>query len=127
MRKCSMCGRSIDHLHFNRRRCLRSACQRKFRDEQRVQANRPAYGAPVLVYSMPVGYAGGGKARGHAGTHVDKAHEADRASTGLDWLLKGRKPERMNPVQAVAPVKSLSWRESMGQIHKSLKRKGGEQ
>ena len=75
---------------------------------------------------MPVGHAGGGKARGHAGTHIDTAHEAERAATGLDWLLKGRKPERMNPVRAVAPVKALSWREDKKRLHAALKQKGGK-
>jgi hypothetical protein len=101
-------------------------CQPKSINDFRVQSNRPAYGAPVLVYSMPASHARVGKALGHAGTHIDKAHEAERAATGLDWLLKGRKPERMNPVRAVVPVKALSWREDNKRLHPALKQKGGK-
>jgi hypothetical protein len=54
------------------------------------------------------------------------AHEAERAATGLDWLLKGRKPKRMNPVRAVVPTKALSWREDNKRKHTALKQKGGK-
>lgn len=135
-RKCRVCGCSIEHLHFNVRYCGSAEC----RDEQKRRyftarnastasvhyAKRQADGVYCpTIYSMPSGNAGSGRARGHAGTNFDPAAQAEERKNALAWLLKGRKPEGMNPAKIKINVKLKSWRERHAEALEIVRRKRG--
>jgi hypothetical protein len=94
-------------------------CQKKLRKlrDERVQEKIKPEDAPV-VYAMPARLGSNAKGRGHAGTHLDLDHERDQAASGLAWLLKGRTPERLNPVRVKIETRRVAWREQTAAIYR---------
>lgn len=135
-RTCRVCGCSIEHMHFNVRYCGSPDCRAEQRRRHFTVRNastasvhyskRLADGVYCpTVYSMPAGTAGSGRGRGHAGTNYDQATQAEERKNALAWLLKGRKPERMNPAKIRVNVKLKSWRESHAEGLEIVRRKRG--
>lgn len=93
--------------------CKSKECIRKSRQCQTEAYNKKVDGEDVHLYKVvtkkPI--------RGHGGLYLcPHAMEEDRKSA-LDWLLKGRIPEPMNPVKIkVKPIQVTSFRDSMPAI-----------
>jgi hypothetical protein len=68
---------------------------------------------------MPARLGSNAKGRGHAGTHLDSDHERDQAASGLAWLLKGRTPERLNPVRVKIETRRVAWREQVNAMYRA--------
>lgn len=68
------------------------------------QCNRKRDAYIPAVYSVS-SEEGKVMARGHAGLHLSRELMEDQRKSALDWLLKGRKPEKMNPVNLPAEIR----------------------
>lgn len=130
-----MCGCSLKGTHLNVKYCQSADCRaeqkrknyavRNFSTKSVYYQRQAVTGVYCpTIYSMPAGTVGSGRAHWHVGTNYDPDAQAHERKSALSWLLKGRKPERMNPAKIKVNVRQKSWRESHAESLAAVRKSG---